>query len=112
MTDRPEGAGPGGPEGAGRARRWIVRGRVQGVGFRWFVLLTARNLGLGGWVLNRPDGSVEVVAWGGKEEMDALERRLASGPPAAGVRSVECEDAGPAGDTREFEIRTGSRRDG
>jgi acylphosphatase len=46
------------------ARRYIVRGRVQGVGFRWFVDFEARQLGLAGWVRNKPDGTVEVLAMG------------------------------------------------
>ena len=70
-------------------RRWIVRGRVQGVGFRWFVGREAQRLGLGGFALNRPDGTVEVVSQGSEEALDAMERTLTRGPPMARVDAVE-----------------------
>ena len=60
--------------------RYLVRGRVQGVGFRWFVLQEAERLGLGGVVRNLRDGSVEVLAEGGPEAMAELERTLRCGP--------------------------------
>jgi acylphosphatase len=67
----------------------VVRGRVQGVGFRWFVRESARQLNLAGWVLNLPDGSVEVAADGSDESIHALRDALADGPPGANVRSVD-----------------------
>jgi len=68
-----------------RARRYIVEGRVQGVGFRYFVLRTARELGLAGHVRNLPDGTVEVEAAGEKDGLARLEERLRQGPPPARV---------------------------
>lgn len=70
-------------------RRWIVRGRVQGVGFRWFVGREAQRLGLVGFVRNLPDGTVEVVSEGADESLDALERVLERGPAMARVEGVE-----------------------
>jgi acylphosphatase len=60
-------------------------GRVQGVGFRWFVRERARRLDLAGWVRNEPDGSVEVAAAGLPESLAALRRTLLEGPPGAHV---------------------------
>jgi len=65
-----------------------VRGRVQGVGFRWFVVETANELNLAGWVRNTPSGSVEIAASGTAEELARFERAVKSGPRAARVESV------------------------
>jgi acylphosphatase len=68
----------------------IVRGRVQGVGFRDFVLTHARQLGLSGYARNLPDGrSVEVVAEGTRQSLERLIERLYEGPRSARVESVE-----------------------
>jgi acylphosphatase len=75
----------------------IVRGRVQGVGFRHFVRRTALGLGLAGEVRNLPDGAVEVLAWGEEASLSALELAVRRGPPGARVLNVETRyDAGPA----------------
>jgi acylphosphatase len=66
-----------------------VTGRVQGVGFRWWTRLQARDLKLDGTVRNAADGSVEVQARGEAAALDELRRRLSSGPPGARVDSVE-----------------------
>lgn len=66
-----------------------LRGRVQGVGFRWFVRMHARRLGLAGWVANNPDGSVEVAASGEQEKLDELVRVVREGPDGADVSTVE-----------------------
>src|SRR2546422_2497627 len=71
------------------AHRYLVFGRVQGVGFRWFVLREAQRLGLRGFCSNLPDGTVEVVAEGEDAALAQLERALGRGPPAARVRSEE-----------------------
>ncbi|MBI4277920.1 MAG: acylphosphatase [Armatimonadetes bacterium] len=69
--------------------RALVSGVVQGVGFRWFVQRHARALGLSGYVRNLSDGRVEVVAEGGRAELEALVAHLRQGPPAARVRAVD-----------------------
>lgn len=66
-----------------------IRGRVQGVGFRWFVRETARRLGLSGWVSNRPDGNVELAAGGTEEALQKLRTAVGNGPPGAVVQSVK-----------------------
>ncbi|MEO5589902.1 MAG: acylphosphatase [Gemmatimonadaceae bacterium] len=65
-----------------------VSGRVQGVGFRWFVGTAARQLGLTGWVQNMADGTVEIAASGPSDRLEELRRRVHTGPPAAKVTSV------------------------
>jgi acylphosphatase len=75
--------------------RALVRGRVQGVGFRWFVMQEADALGLSGWVRNLSDGSVEVEAEG--ENLEAFREVLRKGPPSADVVSVDFEDREPQG---------------
>jgi acylphosphatase len=72
--------------------RYVVRGRVQGVGFRWFVLREAERLGIHGWARNLPDGGVEVVADATTEHLASLETALHRGPVAARVDSVEKAD--------------------
>jgi acylphosphatase len=67
----------------------LVRGRVQGVGFRWHVREIARRLGLRGWVRNCPDGAVEIAAEGSDESIQRLQEELRKGPPGAVVSSVE-----------------------
>jgi acylphosphatase len=67
------------------ARRYVVSGRVQGVGFRYFVQRKAVELGVAGWVRNRPDGTVEAEAAGPKELLDDFELELRRGPPLARV---------------------------
>jgi acylphosphatase len=70
-------------------RGYRVRGEVQGVGFRLWTQRTAARLGLSGHVRNLPGGDVEVQARGSPEMLDALERALLAGPPAARVQNVE-----------------------
>ena len=71
------------------AKRYIVRGRVQGVGFRWFVENEARQLGVNGWVRNNVDGTVEVLAIGNEQQLATLKGRLQRGPRAARVDEVQ-----------------------
>jgi acylphosphatase len=68
--------------------RVIVRGFVQGVGFRWFVAARARALGVSGWVANRRDGAVEVEAEGARDALEALVAQLRQGPSRARVTEL------------------------
>jgi len=86
------------------ARGFLVRGRVQGVGYRYFVLRVAESLGLAGWTRNLPDGSVEVVADGREADLESLEAQLREGPGLARVSGVERVAAAPVGE-RRFSIR-------
>ncbi len=72
--------------------RWLMSGRVQGVGYRWFVLRRADELGIAGWVRNLTDGRVEVVGEGESQAMRAFEIALTSGPRFAKVDHVEKAD--------------------
>lgn len=85
-------------------RHYLVNGRVQGVGFRWFVEREAVLLGVAGWVCNREDGAVEVLARGSQSQLGALYDRLKEGPRAARVDSVEVEDAAPFSGYNTFQI--------
>ena len=86
------------------ARRFLVRGRVQGVGFRWFVEREAHMLGIAGWVRNNHDGSVEVLAQGTRDQLAGLHSRLREGPRAARVDAVEVSDAKPVSGLNSFRI--------
>ena len=86
------------------ARRFLVRGRVQGVGFRWFVEREAHMLGIAGWVRNNHDGSVEVLAQGTRDQLSGLHGRLREGPRAARVDAVEVSDAPPVAGLSSFRI--------
>lgn len=67
----------------------VVRGRVQGVGFRWFVREAARTRDVAGWVKNLFDGGVEVLAEGAESDIAWLRSELAKGPDGAAVESLE-----------------------
>lgn len=84
----------------------VVYGRVQGVGFRFFVVDEAERLGLTGWVRNRPDGrSVELIAEGPRPRLEELRRAVSKGPPGAWVERVECSWLEPTGEFVDFSIR-------
>ncbi len=85
-------------------RRYLVRGRVQGVGFRWFVEREAHTLGVRGWVRNTFDGNVEVLASGTREQLSTLRRKLQEGPRAARVDDVEESEAQPVEGLNTFRI--------
>ena len=77
-----------------------VHGRVQGVGYRYWTVAQARALGVDGWVRNRSDGSVEILACGLAESVEALVARCRGGPPGARVTaidSMDSDEAAPAG---------------
>jgi len=87
-----------------QARRFVVRGRVQGVGFRWFVEREAHMLGVAGWVRNNSDGSVEVLAMGTREQLFGFSSKLREGPRAARVDDVEELEARPVEGLKAFRI--------
>jgi len=87
-----------------QALRFLVRGRVQGVGFRWFVEREAHILGIAGWVRNNPDASVEVLAMGTRDQLAGLRSRLREGPRAARVDDVEEAEAKPVPGLTTFGI--------
>ena len=87
------------------ARRFLVRGRVQGVGFRWFVEREAQLLRIAGWVRNNHDGSVEVLAMGTRDQLAGLRSRLQDGPRAARVDDVEESEADPVAGLSSFQVR-------
>jgi acylphosphatase len=91
-----------------QARRYLVRGRVQGVGFRWFVEREAHILGVTGWVRNNHDGTVEVLAQGTRDQLAGLHSRLREGPRAARVDSVEVSDESPVPRLSSFGIEGAS----
>ena len=91
-------------ENAIQARRYVVRGRVQGVGFRWFVEREAHMLGITGWVRNNHDGSVEVLAQGTRDQLSGLHSRLRQGPRAARVDEVEVSGSRPVAGLSSFRI--------
>ena len=85
-------------------RAYRVRGRVQGVGFRWWTRNTASDLGLRGSVRNLADGSVAVEAAGNAAALDQLEAKLEHGPATAKVESVRHEEPGSNALPTGFEI--------
>jgi acylphosphatase len=87
-------------------RTYRIEGEVQGVGYRFFVVRVARRLGLGGWVRNLPDGSVEALAEGDESRLAQFEVELRRGPSMAHVTGVHRSDVaeGPEG-LSSFEIR-------
>jgi acylphosphatase len=87
------------------ARRLVISGRVQGVGFRFFVEAVARQECVGGWVRNLPDGAVEAFIEGDEEAVNRVEGKIRRGPPAARIEHVETESEMPGGNRLAFEIR-------
>ena len=87
-----------------------ARGRVQGVGFRYFILRRGMELGLTGWVANEPDGSVRCVAEGPRGDLEALLETMELGPAGALVESVRATWGDATGTLRDFGIRAGGHR--
>ena len=85
-------------------RRYLVKGRVQGVGFRWFVEYEARRIGVKGWVRNRDDGAVEVLASGTEAQLGSLYDCLLEGPRAARIDQVVVDEAAPFSGYQTFQI--------
>ena len=86
-------------------RRVLYSGSVQGVGFRWFVEREAHILGVAGWVRNRTDGTVEVLAMGTRDQLSGLRSRLREGPRAARVDDVEESEAEAVTGLNSFRIQ-------
>ncbi|MEZ5288776.1 MAG: acylphosphatase [Vicinamibacterales bacterium] len=86
------------------ARRFLVSGRVQGVGFRFYAADAARREGLAGFVRNLPDGRVEAVATGESESVVRFERALRQGPSRSRVEGVLVEDTEPPDASHQFVI--------
>ena len=93
------------------AKLYRVEGRVQGVGYRFFVERVARELGLRGYVRNLYDGRVEVYAIGADAVLERLRKQLELGPPGSRVERVE-ERAAPAGQYQEFVIEASGEPSG
>ena len=87
------------------ARRYVIRGMVQGVGFRFFTGDAARREGLSGFVRNLDDGGVETVVEGEQEAVVRFERAIWQGPPLSRVADVETETQPPTRAYTGFEIR-------
>lgn len=85
--------------------RAIVEGRVQMVFFRYSTCQQAARLGVTGWVMNRPEGSVELVAEGPKEAVDALIKWCHTGPPHADVTNVRVTEEPYTGKYKSFDTR-------
>ena len=83
----------------------VVRGWVQGVGFRDFTQRKAKSLGLSGWVRNTPGGEVEVLAEGSRDALEALAETLAEAFPGASVSAVELTWGAAKGGLAGFEVR-------
>ncbi len=86
------------------ARHFRITGRVQGVGYRYFVLCVARELGIVGWVRNLPDGSVEALAKGFPNVMETFQHELSFGPYNAQVTGIEVKEADASVKCDEFRI--------
>jgi acylphosphatase len=76
-----------------QTRRYVISGRVQGVGFRWFVEREAAAIGIAGWVRNCQNGDVEVMATGSSDQLRSLRAKLQEGPRASRVDQVGESDA-------------------
>jgi acylphosphatase len=83
----------------------LIHGRVQGVGYRFFVQETAEELGIFGWVRNTPDGSVEAYGEGKREDLEAWIKRLRQGPPLSRVDTIQPAWQTSQGSSQMFSIR-------
>src|SRR5262245_42967844 len=86
-------------------RRFVIAGRVQGVGLRWFTHDAAAREGVDGWVRNLPDGRVEAEIEGELDSVDRVEAALRRGPTASRVDEVDVEERAPGGRRTGFSIR-------
>lgn len=95
------------PSAPNRRLDAVVRGQVQGVGYRFFAIRAATELGLVGWVANLPDGAVRCVAEGDVASLEAFAERLRAGPAAALVDAVLTAWPPATGEFSSFSIRSG-----
>ena len=86
------------------ARRFLISGLVQGVGYRFFAIRAARERGVGGWVRNLPDGRVEVLAEGTLEALNELLADLRRGPRGARVSAIEESEELSSGKFSDFDV--------
>jgi acylphosphatase len=82
----------------------VIKGDVQGVGFRYFLIGRAKALGLKGWVTNRDDGAVEFVAEGSRRDLEQLERAAREGPRMARVTAVQLTWSNATGGLDRFDV--------
>ena len=82
-----------------------IDGRVQGVGFRYFVQREANSLGLSGWVRNLRSGSVQLAAEGPEEDLNSLIEAVRQGPPMSHVQNIDARWKQPKGESGAFETR-------
>ena len=87
------------------ARRFVISGRVQGVGFRWFTQEEAQREGVTGWVRNLPDGRVEAFVEGEADAVTRVEQAVRRGPGGARVQTVAVDVEDPAGRYMDFSIK-------
>jgi acylphosphatase len=87
------------------ARRLVISGRVQGVGFRYFTQNAAAREGVAGWVQNLPDGRVEAFVEGDEDAVTRAERAIRSGPRGARVENVFVQDEEATGTLKGFTIK-------
>lgn len=85
--------------------RLLISGRVQGVFYRAFIRDVAHYIGLSGWVRNLPDGRVEAVFEGKRQDIEKAIQECLSGPPGAKVNNIDVEWEGYQGDLKDFQIR-------
>ena len=96
---------PASTAGAPKSYRFVVSGRVQGVGFRWFAQRTADRLGVTGWARNLADGRVEVLAQGTPQSLDKMQEMLEEGCTLSAVENVDKSDVtSEVGTFKSFEI--------
>ena len=80
-----------------RARRYVISGRVQGVGFRYFAQAAASRENVDGWARNLSDGRVEILAEGEEDALERFERQVRRGPSGARVDDIQTLDVPPSG---------------
>lgn len=88
-----------------KAVRALIKGRVQGVCYRMETARAAEEHNVTGWVMNRPDGTVEAYFEGGQSQVDAMLAWCRKGPPAASVEELDVEEKTYSGQFKDFTIR-------